>query len=572
MPTPESLTTEPHRDFDLVVAGGTWPSDVSGEVFFSAPAISGRLPYGIFDLGTIARLSLTPGTHGAPPDRFAWRVRAIGNPSRRIFDADPAAFTPGPLGYTSPYGAPNASNTAPLPWGDRLFTTWDAGRPVEIDPRTLEFVAEVGHIDTWGGPSMFGDAVLPFLVSCAHPVADPERAGLWTTKLVPVTTPSFGMCPCVVWWDREGTSVRWWPLEGISFGGSTHTVSQTRDWVVLCDSGNFKVDPAELLGGARTVTVDTDAPVWLVRKDELLALPTGTPVAPRCARVAPPIGHFYARYDDSDGISVVWEGMDLMDLGLYLRADDLDVTGAPVHPASVGLYNMAMAPESILEVQFEPETGRVRERGRFRDAWTFNLQLSAMDWSTEGLSAPTLHHVSYQGCRPGRITRRAAALYEGRIDVGAVSEETPGYLVSFRRPGMEPVCRWEYPDTSELITSPAFVPRAPGTDPDASRYAGPRPGGHDGYVVQPVLSDAGFRVDLFDAGNVGAGPVASLRGAGHERVPLLLHSAWMPTVERLADADRLRFGDELDDARLAGLDDRQRRVVARVAAELDGRG
>jgi hypothetical protein len=71
---------------------------------------------------------------------------------------------------------------------------------------------------------------------------------------------------------------------------------------------------------------------------------------------------------------------------------------------------------------------------------------------------------------------------------------------------------------------------------------------------------------------VGAGPIASLRGAGRERVPLLLHSAWMPTVETLADADRLRFGDEIDEARLAGLDDRQRGLVARVAAELDGRG
>src|SRR5690349_4312204 len=110
-----------------------------------------------------------------------------------------------------------------------------------------------------------------------------------------------------------------------------------------------------------------------------------------------------------------------------------------------------------------------------------------MDWSTEGMSAPTLHHVAYQGCRPGRITQRAAALYADRIQPAQLADETPGSLVSFRRGSLEAVARWEYPDTSELITSPTFVPRDPGTDPGASDYSGTAPGGHDGYVVQPVL-------------------------------------------------------------------------------------
>jgi all-trans-8'-apo-beta-carotenal 15,15'-oxygenase len=570
MPTPESLGTERHRSFDLEVVAGTWPVDISGEMFFSAPVFSGRLPYGIFDFGAVIRLSLTPGTHDAPDGRFAWRVGAIESPSKRIFDAAPEAFTPSPVGYTSPFGAPNASNTAPLPWGDRLFTTWDAGRPVEIHPGTLEYVAEVGHVDSWGGPSMFGDTVLPFLLSSAHPVADPERDGLWTTKLEPVMTPNFGMRPSVVWWDRRGTEVKFWPLEDIAFSGSTHTVSQTRDWVILCDSGNFKADPDEMFGGERSVTIDTEVPVWLVRKDELFALPSGTPIRPHSFTVSPPNGHFYARYDDSDGISVVWEGMDLMDLGLYLRTDDVDIHGNPIDPASAGLYNMAMAPETITEIVFEPESGKVLERGLCREDWTFNLQLSAMDWSTEGLSAPTLHHVSYQGCRPGRVTQRAARLYGDRIDAAQLAEETPGYLATFERGSMELKARWEYGDTSEIITSPTFAPRDRGSDPMASAYAGGEPGGHDGYVVQPVLSDGGLRVDLFDAANVGAGPIASLRGVNGECVPLVLHSAWMPTTDELAEAERLCFRDEVTEARLATLDDDQRRVVARVADELDG--
>ena len=56
------------------------------------------------------------------------------------------------------------------------------------------------------------------------------------------------------------------------FSGSIHTVSQTRDWVILCDSGNFKADPDEMFGGERTVTIDDEIPVWLVRKEQVEGL------------------------------------------------------------------------------------------------------------------------------------------------------------------------------------------------------------------------------------------------------------------------------------------------------------
>ena len=176
------------------------------------------------------------------------------------------------------------------------------------------------------------------------------------------------MRPSLVRWDRhDGTQVQHWPLEGVSFSGSIHTVSQTRDWVILCDSGNFKADPDEMFGGERTVT-DRRArsPVWLIRKEQVEGLPSGTPVTPTCFTMAPPTGHYYARWDDTDGVSVVWEGMDLMDLGLYLRPDDLDVNGNPIDPAVVGLYNMAMAPETITEVVFDPESATVSHVGHLQ--------------------------------------------------------------------------------------------------------------------------------------------------------------------------------------------------------------
>lgn len=49
-----------------------------------------------------------------------------------------------------------------------------------------------------------------------------------------------------------------------------------------------------MMGGERTVTIDAEVPVWLIRKDQVEGLPSGTPVTPICLTMAPPSGHFYA--------------------------------------------------------------------------------------------------------------------------------------------------------------------------------------------------------------------------------------------------------------------------------------
>jgi carotenoid cleavage dioxygenase-like enzyme len=546
---------------------GTWPADISGDVVFSSPQRNGRLPYALFDFGSICRLSLEPGTRGVGPGRFAWQDRSIETPGKRLYNRHPDVFTPGPTGYSSPFGPPNSSNTAPLPWGNRLFTTWDAGRPVELDPGTLEFVGEVGHVDTWGGSSLPTEDVLPFVFSTAHPVADPDRDCMWTVKLDMVFEPSFALAPSLVRWDRtDGTRVSTWPLEGVVFDGSLHTVSQTRDWVVLADSGNFKADPGEVLGAERTARIDERVPLWLIRKDAVEGLTPGTPVTPVCFTVSPPHGHYYARWEDVDGISIIFEGLDLTDLGMYLRPDDVDVNGNPLDPAAVGLYNMAMAPDTLSELTFDPNSGKVIEQGVVREEWGFNLQLSAMDWSTEGLTHPTLHHLDYQGCRPGNVSRRAAEHYSDRVDLDQLREDTPGSLCSFRRGTLEMTARWEYSDLGDHITSPTFAPRAPA--PGSYRGGGEH-GGHDGYVVQPVCNDDGFRVELFDAASVGNGPIATLAGTNRETIPFVLHSAWMPVFDELAAAERLRFSDEITPAKVDGLPTELRSAVHEVAEECD---
>jgi all-trans-8'-apo-beta-carotenal 15,15'-oxygenase len=568
MPVPTSITTATHQDLDLRLVAGEWPRDLQGEVVVSSPRVAADLPSALFGFGVACRLSLRPGTHGAPPDRFAWRTRVIDTPSQRLHERAAERFTAGPTGYSSPFGFPNAANTAPLPWGDRLFATWDVGRPVEVDPVTLGFLGDVGHRDAWGAPTMDLGGVLPFFFSSAHPVIDPERDCLWTVKL------SFaaggGMQLHVVRWSGDGTEVTHWPVrDGIVFG-SSHSISQTRDFLVLADSGNFKTDPGEMAGGPRTVTIDTDAAVYLIRKDQLEATAAGTEVVPQPFRVAPTTGHFYARWDDDDGVRVLFEHLDVMDLGYKLEPGDLDARGRPVEPALVGFYNTAMAPNSCSEVLFDPAIGASKQEALFVHDWTYNLELSAMDWSLEALREPTLHHIAYQGFRPGTVTQRALANYADRVS-DLPGEDTPGALVSLRRGSLEEHARWEYHDVGDHITSPAFAPRQDEPTPagERARYGGDHPGGHEGHVILPVLSDEGFRVEVFDAADVGRGPVAVLAAPGGACVPVLLHSAWMPRAVRSVDRDRLRFAAELDDAVLDAMGPELADIVRSVAVDLD---
>ena len=296
MPLPRSLfSKDAPQDHDLRVVDGRWPDGLSGELVVSAPhpdTLSGPHPF--FGEGMIYRLSLAAGTHGAGPDAFAWRQGRIDSPSARLRAKRPDVFEATMIGVQSPFGHTNAANTAPLPWGDRLFTTWDVGRPVEIDPVTLRYLGDVGHRSQWKDFEIAPQPLLPLVMSTAHPVIDPERNVLWTVNT------HWGSLH-IVRWDGEGP-VEQWPITGAIIPQSVHTITQTRDWLIVADCA-FKVEPQTLSGGARTEPANASGPVYLIRKDTLEATPVGHEVPCQVFEMAPENNHYYATYDDADGIA-----------------------------------------------------------------------------------------------------------------------------------------------------------------------------------------------------------------------------------------------------------------------------
>jgi all-trans-8'-apo-beta-carotenal 15,15'-oxygenase len=542
VPLPRCLFDRtPPRDHDLEVRQGAWPEGLAGELVISAPhprSFGGRHPF--FGEGMVHRLSLEPGTHGAPDGHFAWRQALVDSPSARLRTARPDRFRSTMIGVQSPFGHLNAANTAPLPWGDRLFLTWDAGRPVEVDPVSLRFLGEVGGRSEWlaldGRPSL-----LPTVMTSAHPVVDPERDLLWTVN------PHWGELH-VVAWDGLG-GLRRWPIAGGSIPQSVHTITQTRDWLVVADCA-YKVEPQVLAGGPRTEPANPSEPVHLIRKDELLATPPGVPVACRTFVLAPETNHYYATWDDTDGVTVVFEHTESAELSMVQGPDDIDALGRPCDPALAGLYGLPMAPDRTSLLVIDPEQGTIRHRAEQRDpSRLWSRQLNAIDWSTEGRSAPTVHHTVHHGFRPEAITQAMLDLYGDRVDRTLLpAEETSPLLVTTALPDLEVASSWAF-GADDLPTSPIFVPRGAGIDPSRSRFAGTDPGGHDGWVVVPVINDGGARVEVFDAGDVARGPLAVLGTTGMV-LPLVLHAAWVPEArpagpEDPAERGLASFADDL---------------------------
>lgn len=544
MPIPRSIlaVTDP-QNLDLTLVSGTWPDSVTGFVFVSSSDQRTKPMHAFFGDGVLARLALRPDASG----RFAWRSQVIETPSVLLRRARPDLFTAGPVGTNSPWGMVNAANTAPLPWNGRLFATWDAGRPVEVDPASLAFLGEVGHRDDWK-PAL-DQPVLPLVATTAHPVTDPERGCMWSVSRDVLTGET-----AVIRYDGEGKHVHRWTVEDGALPQATHTISQTRNWLVLADTA-YKVDVDEIFGADRTVANNPDGPVLLVRKDDLT--PGRASVPCRKFRIAPEVNHFYADYDDSAGVQVLMEHTPGVDIGMYLRADDVDAYGRPIDPALRGMYCHGMTPALTTVLRFDPETGRVLEKACSYDPERYwQAELSAMDWSPEGLLKPTVHHLVFLGFHPEAISQRVLANYGERVDRTLFpAGETPAVLATLDHESLKTLSEWTFA-LDDYPTSPVYVPRPGG-----------RPGGHDGHIIVMVHNDDRFRVELFDAANVSAGPIAVLAPPLGTTVPFLIHSAWTATADSAPDVERLAFRDDLDD-RLGQLDPELAALTREVAEGL----
>ncbi len=178
----------------LEVFEGTLPADAVGHVFFVAPAGTVDTdglpdPSGNTVMagdGMVCRVDLD-GTHARMTTRLAktpdlYADQAAQSDERfRSF-----RFVSSGIARVSRLGARVFANTALVPLArageaPRLLVTYDAGRPFELDPVSLELVTPVGSYAEWR-PSTFDRQPFPLVLSPAHPAYDPSDGTLFTVN------------------------------------------------------------------------------------------------------------------------------------------------------------------------------------------------------------------------------------------------------------------------------------------------------------------------------------------------------------------------------------------------------
>lgn len=184
------------QDASFEVVSGSIPKDLHGHLFIVGPVgtvASGGLPYPnpttvMNGDGMIVRVDFAEGAATFTTrivETWDQRADAITNADDKF---KLLRFQPAGIARLGLLGARDFANTAfqPFAGGDqptRMLVTYDAGRPWEIDPLTLEAITPLGARNEWV-PSAVNILPFPLILSPAHPAYDPKTSELFTINYV----------------------------------------------------------------------------------------------------------------------------------------------------------------------------------------------------------------------------------------------------------------------------------------------------------------------------------------------------------------------------------------------------
>lgn len=502
------------RDHRLRVVEGHWPTDVEGSVFVVGP--DKRAPGGHWfgEQGLIEKIRLVPERDGS----IAVTHRRVRTPVDRLRRWLPFLFAKVQFMELSPFGVTNMANTNVQPIADRLFVGYDAGRPIEVDPETLEFVTAVGANDEWlqAAPGVLE----PLCAVAAHPAPDFEETALYFVNYTQISPPDVAAETWVARWDLEGEIERW-RVEGMSPFDSIHDIKATRNHVVFSDLP-FVIEPEMFRGAARTIRNQDHTKLWIVRKDDLRSTPAGGTVRAVEVRVPMPTGHLYVDSEEVDGnLRIVLQQIPLADLMVSMTRESIDHrNGELIDPNYEGLITLGVQPSVIGRYVIDPVTGEVLEGETAIDeerVWGGVLPTTDT-YRPEARAHQRQLWYAGAGFDPDLVAEEWWRLYGDATDGVVAPNDLPelpvaGSLARIDLESMKVAEVFLYEDGA-FPSPPTFVPRAGASDPD------------DGYIVVVVHRDGPKEIQIFDANHIEAGPLA--RATSPTFNPnLMLHSCWM---------------------------------------------
>jgi all-trans-8'-apo-beta-carotenal 15,15'-oxygenase len=502
----------PGRDV-LDVVEGHWPNDMDGSIFIVGP--DNRAPGGHWfaEPGMVCRIDCRPDVGG----RVQVRSERVRTPLLRLRERLPWLFRTVAFAEVSPFGMTNMANTNVDGIEGRLFIGYDAGRPIEIDPDTLDYLTPVGGNDEWfqALPGLFE----PMVAVAAHPAADPEDRAIYFVNYSPV--PSEGGSPTVLVarWDLDG-AVSSWPLSGMPLFDTIHDVKSSSGHLVFADLP-FATGPETFSGSPRTTPNQDITRLFIVSKEAMRTTPVGEPVPVTALEVPLPTGHLNVDVEEADGLLTVHlEHIPLADLMVMLRAGEPAHSGAPISLDHEGLVTLGVQPAAVGRYRIDPRSGAVVESDVIWDDRVWGGILATRDRSSAEARARQRHlWYASLGFDPDLVPEEWWRLYgEAGLDCLVPPGELPTTALpaTLSRFDLDAgkVAEVHMFPAGEFPSPPQFVPRAGSGEPD------------DGYVVVMVHRDGPKELQVFDAQHLERGPLARASAPGF-CPPLLLHSTWM---------------------------------------------
>jgi len=499
-------------DTELDVIEGHWPNDISGAVFVVGP--DKRAPGGHWfgAHGLLCRIDCAPTTQG----RIAVRAARVHTPLERLSQRWPKLFKTFEFAQFSPFGVTNMANTNVEPIDGRLFIGFDAGRPLEVDPETLEYLTPVGSNSEWlqAMPAPFE----PLVSVAAHPASAHEERAMYFVNYSPLPG------------DRQTSVARWglggpverWPLAGTQEFDSIHDIKASTNHLVISDLP-FVVEPEAFKGGERKIANQDVTRLFIVAKADLRATPPGSPVPVVEVTVPMPTGHISVASDDTDGVLTIYcEHIPMADLMMRVTDSSVDHrNGERFDPEYEGLVTLSVQPGVVGRYRIDAATGEVLDAETAWDDRFWGSILTAKDQSSPEARAEYKHlWFAGLGFDPDLITEAWWKLYVESGNTALVplpelpTTAKPGALAHFDLESMKVTEVFEFADGA-FPSPPTFVPRRDSDGPG------------DGYVVVLVHKDGDKEIQVFDAHDLERGPLARASAPGFNP-PLLLHSCWMP--------------------------------------------
>jgi all-trans-8'-apo-beta-carotenal 15,15'-oxygenase len=496
-------------DLELVKEG-TWPEDLHGTAYWSMPDTRGPGAGAIFAPGMLARVNLDAGRQS-----LRWSCSTVRTPDVRLRERTPELFRRLWIADMSPYGFSNAANTNPLPFKGRMLVAWDGGRPVEVDPKTGDYITLLGERRRWQEGAQY--PLLPAIGATAHPVYDHERDLVYGVDYRSALGSSEPAALRIMTWDTRGAPF-FHRVENSHLRQYVHEVGQTRDYLIL-GQGAFRLELTQAMNGKRSLPQSPDSPLWIVNKNDLR--PGVTSVRATEVVVKRELNHLFGDWEDQGGVLTFFaQHTPGFDINCWIKPGDYsELTGEPVPESLIGMYAGATDVCPMARYHIDVKRGTISDavlQGDPARHWTNNLY--AKSYAPAHIKKHThLFHL-YSGHHPELVTEEVFHIYKHHPYRTVPAEDIPlltipGCLDLVDLTTMKQVGGYQF-KAGEAFGSPLAIPKRNMQRQDQM------------WVLALRLDGPQTRLCVFDGEALERGPVAS---ASHPdfKIGLPLHAAWM---------------------------------------------